>query len=106
MPADTTADPVSADWRGQRSCPICWTSFHPVSPRHRYCSDRCRKSAHTRRHAGTDLAATGPAPTPAPVATRPCPHCGEAITIVALLTTPEAARPTIPEPGVIPLRRA
>ncbi|MGH3936522.1 MAG: hypothetical protein ACRDS1_16350 [Pseudonocardiaceae bacterium] len=26
--------------------------------------------------------------------------------IVALLTTPEAARPAVPEPGVIPLRRA
>lgn len=101
MPADTTAD-----WRAQRSCPICWTAFRPAGPRHRYCSDRCRKSAHARRHATSTPAATEPAANPAPVATRACPHCGEAITIVALLTTPQAARPTIPEPGVIPLRRA
>ncbi len=37
-----------------------------------------------------------------------CPHCGRAVTIVALLATPEAARPTITQPGgeVIALRRA
>ena len=42
-----------------------------------------------------------------PAATRPCPHCGEPITIVALLTTPEAARPQLPNPAsdVIPIRR-
>lgn len=43
-----------------------------------------------------------------PAATRPCPHCGEAITIVALLTTPEAARPSLPNTvsEVVSLRRA
>lgn len=42
-----------------------------------------------------------------PAATRSCPHCGEAITIVALLTTPEAARPPLPAGSdVIPIRRA
>lgn len=50
-------------------------------------------------------AATGQALEPA--ATRSCPHCGEAITIVALLTTPEAARPPLPTSSdVIPIRRA
>ncbi|GAA1994886.1 hypothetical protein [Catenulispora subtropica] len=54
-------------------------------------------------------AATGQALEPA--APRSCPHCGEAITIFALLTTPEAARPALPMgnsagSGVIPIRRA
>jgi hypothetical protein len=43
----------------------------------------------------------------APTAVRNCPHCDQPITIVALLATPEAARPTIPQPStdVVPLRR-
>lgn len=103
MPAEP-----AADWHAERSCPVCWTTFTPTGPQHRYCSDRCRKSAYARRHA--------PAPPrsepaeqqrgPAPVAVRACPHCGSEIRIVALLTTREAARPAIPEPAVIPLRRA
>ncbi|MGV9344868.1 hypothetical protein ACWDSD_08700 [Streptomyces spiralis] len=40
-----------------------------------------------------------------PTATRNCPHCQQPITIVALLATPEAARPAVPGPGVVPLRR-
>lgn len=41
-----------------------------------------------------------------PTATRDCPHCQQPITIVALLATPEAARPAIGRPlGVLPLRR-
>jgi hypothetical protein len=42
-----------------------------------------------------------------PTATRDCPHCQRPITIVALLATPEAARPTMPHlrTDVIPLRR-
>jgi len=103
MPADTPHD-----WRAERGCPICWTTFTPASPRHRYCSGRCRKSAHLRRRVEPAAHGDGRAkePRPAPVALRACPHCGEDISIVALLTTPEAARPPIPEPGVIPLRRA
>ena len=103
MPAE-----LHPGWRAERSCPICWTGFTPAGPRHRYCSDRCRKTAHLRRQSKSRADAdTGrPRPTPAPVAVRACPHCGHEVSIVALLTTPEAARPPIPEPGVIPLRRA
>jgi len=102
MPAET-----SATWRAERSCPICWTTFTPASPRHRYCSDRCRKSGHTRRSASPEHDnAREQRATPAPVAVQSCPHCGHDVSVVALLTTPEAARPAVPEPGVIPLRRA
>ena len=101
MPADN-----SSDWRGERSCPICWTTFTPTGPRHRYCSDRCRKTGHQRRQTDPALEPSRPPQTPAPVASRACPHCGEQVSIVALLTTPEAARPAVPDPSVIPLRRA
>ena len=42
-----------------------------------------------------------------PTATRNCPHCQQPITIVALLATPEAARPTMPRlrTDIVPLRR-
>ncbi|MFJ5123034.1 hypothetical protein [Kitasatospora sp. NPDC088548] len=42
-----------------------------------------------------------------PAATRNCPHCDQPITIVALLATPEAARPSIHNrvPDLPPLRR-
>jgi endogenous inhibitor of DNA gyrase (YacG/DUF329 family) len=103
MPADP-----DHDWRAERACPICWTAFTPLSPRHRYCSDRCRKHAHLRRQAEPAVENKGrePESTPAPIAVRACPHCGGEVSIVALLTTPEAARPAVPDPGVIPLRRA
>ncbi|MER5870520.1 hypothetical protein [Streptomyces sp. NPDC002044] len=43
-----------------------------------------------------------------PTATRNCPHCQQPVTIVALLATPEVARPSMPTglPDVVPLRRA
>jgi endogenous inhibitor of DNA gyrase (YacG/DUF329 family) len=96
-----------------RVCPICWDTFTPVQPRHTYCSQRCRKTAYQRRLAeqnpapDTSANASMPTATPQPAAHRACPHCGETITIVALLTTPEAARPNLPAAGdsVIPLRR-
>ncbi|MFB7248605.1 hypothetical protein ACFCYX_39905 [Streptomyces populi] len=42
-----------------------------------------------------------------PTATRNCPHCHQSVTIVALLATPEAARPSVPTagPDISPLRR-
>lgn len=42
-----------------------------------------------------------------PTATRNCPHCHQPVTIVALLATPEAARPSVPttSPDIVPLRR-
>ena len=107
MPADPNTD-HETDWRTERACPICWTTFDPAGPRHTYCSDRCRKHAHLRRRAGPAAQSHGRAPesTPAPIAVRACPHCGGEVSVVALLTTPEAARPAVPDPGVIPLRRA
>lgn len=43
-----------------------------------------------------------------PTATRNCPHCQQPVTIVALLATPEAARPTMPHlrTDIIPIRRS
>ncbi|MFF7359137.1 hypothetical protein ACFZA1_42125 [Streptomyces filipinensis] len=42
-----------------------------------------------------------------PTETRNCPHCNQPVTIVALLATPEAARPSVPtaSPDIVPLRR-
>lgn len=100
------ADQPPTGWRTERSCPICWTAFTPAGPRHRYCSERCRKAGHARRHGAGEQRDEQPRSRPAPVAVRACPHCGGDVSVVALLTTPEAARPAVPEPGVIPLRRA
>ncbi len=33
-------------------CPVCWTPFTRIR-RQRYCTDACRKTAWTRRHAAT-----------------------------------------------------
>lgn len=105
----------------QKTCPICWDSFTATrrnARKHTYCSDRCRKTAFERRQRTEPTPAAAPATAttpsasldqlPQPAAHRACPHCGGLVTIVALLTTPEAARPQMPitEPtGVIPLRR-
>jgi endogenous inhibitor of DNA gyrase (YacG/DUF329 family) len=98
-----------------KTCPICWDSFTATgrnAQKHTYCSDRCRKTAFERRQRTEPTPATAPSGRvdhlPQPTAHRACPHCGGPVTIVALLTTPEAARPQMPitEPnGVIPLRR-
>jgi len=87
--------------------------------RHTYCTPRCKAEASRRRRRERDEAAdaaegetmtsASPDPTPlAPTAVRNCPHCDKPVTIVALLATPEAARPTIPmaNPDVIPMRRS
>lgn len=104
-----------------KTCPICWESFVASGrqAKHKtYCSPSCKRTAAARREvertahpAHPPTPATTPAP-PAPlpqtVAQRDCPHCGGPVTIVALLTTPEAARPQMPiaaPDGVTPLRR-
>lgn len=116
-----------------RTCPVCAAEFVAgPSVRQVYCSPTCRteqekrrdqsRDAERARRLGENPARTGHArPTSAqarrrterleplaPAATRDCPHCGQPVTIVALLATPEAARPTITQPGaeVITLRRA
>ncbi len=77
------------------------------------CCTRCRLGAAAEHRLGS-LEITTAAPTPAtiarldppvPAANRDCPHCGGESTIVALLTTPEAAHLTIPGDGVVPLCR-
>jgi hypothetical protein len=95
-----------------RVCQICWLEFIPSRSNKIYCSIRCENTAARRRNATASEAPAettrpDPSPTPQPAATRDCPHCGEPITIVALLTTPEAARPSIPTDNrIVPLHRA
>ena len=110
MQADTNTTAIS------KTCPICWETFTATGrqARHKtYCSPTCKRTAAARRevertsqqHPSTPAT---PAPLPQTVAQRDCPHCGGPVTIVALLTTPETARPQMPiaaPDGVIPLRR-
>jgi endogenous inhibitor of DNA gyrase (YacG/DUF329 family) len=108
-----------------KTCPICWEAFIATGRQAKtraYCSPECKRTAAARREVertsspirafGPPLAAAAPAPPPAPLpqlaAQRDCPHCGGPVSIVALLTTPEVARPQIPTAapeGVIALRR-
>jgi hypothetical protein len=98
-----------------RTCPVCWSQF-TATGRRIYCSKKCCGTAWERRggrHRGTSTPAPEPAsiprqPTPQPAAIRGCPHCGQPVTIVALLTTPQAAQPRLPLPGTdtTPLRLA
>ena len=92
-----------------RTCPVCWTPF-TATGRRIYCSKKCCGTAWERRGRrlrGRVQPAPGPAhatpqPAPQPTAIRGCPHCGQPVTIVALLATPQAARPRLPE--ITPLR--
>ena len=84
-----------------RTCPVCWAPFTATGRRRIYCSKKCCGTAWERRgqrqpRPATPAATPSPNPPPQPVATSRCPHCGEPITIVALLTTPQAARPRPP----------
>lgn len=103
-----------------KTCPICWEPFSATGRTRTtkvYCSTQCKRTAAARREVERTThrpgppsagAPAAPAPQPQTVAQRDCPHCGGPVTIVALLTTPEAARPTMPiaaPDGVIPLRR-
>jgi len=108
-----------------------------ASTRQVYCAPECRWEADRRRGQARDedrarrlgekptaspsarpmaeLPAARPAPRQQPgvrdplepTATRNCPHCDQPVTIVALLATPEAARPSITSrvPDITPLRR-
>lgn len=108
-----------------RTCPVCSGPFtaDPMN-RQKYCSPTCRRDAEKQRDADRDeqrarrlgepatptrlpTSATRSSDGLAPAAIRDCPHCHQPITIVALLATPEAARPTIAMPAgdLIPLRR-
>ncbi|WP_159426068.1 hypothetical protein [Streptomyces noursei] len=119
----------------KRACPVCNDAFEaPKTVRQVYCSPACRKDADRRRGQARDddrarrlgesprsprpvgeLPTARPAPRQQPgvrdplepTATRNCPHCDQPITIVALLATPEAARPSISSrvPDITPLRR-
>jgi len=87
----------------QRSCPICWSRFTPTG-RQIYCTDRCRKTAYQRRQRHTvDAAATADATVSRPpIEERACPHCANTISVITLITTPQAARPRpqpVPDPG-------
>ncbi|HET9518466.1 MAG TPA: hypothetical protein VFO77_12135 [Actinoplanes sp.] len=94
-----------------RTCPICWNQFTPNGSnpdRHTYCSGRCRAEAG-RRRARENTTTTTPAATPKPyhpepAALRDCPHCGQPVTIVALLTTQQIAQQTPNAPNVVSLR--
>ena len=116
MSPDTNATP--------KTCPICWDTFTASGRQANnriYCSLRCKNTAGHRREQERATAehTTNPTPSaaarpalaaqlPQMAAQRDCPHCGGPITIVALLTTPEAARPQMPmaaPDGVIPLHR-
>lgn len=106
-------------------CRVCSEPFIATGRQARnrlYCSPLCKRAAAGQRatdqvtSTGSSKPASAPAapppgpaaPVPLTAAQRDCPHCGGPVTIVALLTTPEAARPSMPvaaSDGVIPLRR-
>ena len=109
------------------TCPVCEGTF-TANPRLRqiYCSPECRRESERQRNRTRDeerarrlgehprALPAAPQPTApgtidplAPTAVRNCPHCDQPITIVALLATQEAARPTIPNrvTDIAPLRR-
>ncbi|MET7635344.1 ATP-binding protein [Streptomyces sp. NPDC005499] len=116
--------PASLD---SHTCPICDGIF-TVNPRLRqdYCSPECRRESERQRILTRDEErarrldehprALPPAPQPTAPGTidplartfvRNCPRCDQPVTIVALLATQEAARPTITNrvTDIVPLRR-
>jgi hypothetical protein len=101
-----------------RTCRICWREFIPKRANNIYCSKHCSNTAFDRKRRPRKADALEDAgrqhtavcsPRPQPAAVRECPHCGGPVTIIALLTTPEAARPTppttLPDTGMVPLHR-
>jgi len=99
VPPEHTSPATTA--ANQSVCPVCQTPFTPSprQPRQRYCSTTCRQAAWRRRQQqppppGTP--ADHPRLEPPPVAIQGCPHCGKPVAVVALLVTPQAARPYPP----------
>lgn len=105
---------------GTASCPICRDPFTATQPQHRYCSERCRKTAWRRRHARSGDQDAVPHPRGVPTVVprrvpRPrdvptvaaaspetapptrCPHCGGQIAVISLLVAPAAAHVTAPD---------
>jgi hypothetical protein len=84
----------------------------PANSRRRYCSPACKTAAWRRDNRDRAVPATPTQPAPKqptgqqPAALRECPHCGEPVTIVALLTTPQVAGPQLATgtPDTVPLR--
>lgn len=77
-----------------RTCAACHKPL-PTRSRRTYCSAVCKSAAWKREHQDDTDRQTIPRkkPAPAPAMTlRDCPHCGEPVAIVALLTTPQVAR--------------
>ncbi|MBA3574523.1 MAG: hypothetical protein H0W37_06065 [Pseudonocardiales bacterium] len=73
---DNTTTSASTLQTGQLLCPICWAPFTRIR-RQRYCSDACRKTAWTRRHAARPSTETA---VPQPIRRRDttiyaCPSC-------------------------------
>lgn len=88
------------------TCPICTTPI-PTTSRRRYCSPACKTAAWRRDHSRPASKPASPRQTgQQPAALRNCPHCGEPVTIIALLTTPQVAGPQLATgtPDTIPLR--
>ena len=77
-----------------RTCAACHIPL-PARSRRTYCSAVCKSAAWKREHQDdTDrqpVPRTTRAARPA-MTLRDCPHCGEPVAIVALLTTPQVAR--------------
>jgi hypothetical protein len=71
---------AASPWRddhGTTRCPVCQEWFAPVG-RQVYCSTRCRKTAHRRRHqtprAAVEITAAQPV---SEITLYECPGCGE-----------------------------
>src|SRR2546423_1082723 len=96
--------PVSPDPQAP-PCPICQPPL-PAGVRRRYCSPACKTAAWKRQHRDRPTSPPRHTPPAPPAAIRDCPHCGQPVAIVALLTTPQVAGPQLATgtPDVIPLR--
>ena len=82
---------------GPRHCPTCLGPLPTNNPRRVYCSPVCKSQAWKRGQATNQATARRRTTTPSHTTTiRDCPHCGNPVAVVALLTTPHVARPDTP----------